>query len=71
MQIQNGGNLTSAVGTLANMLAPMGKNDLSTLIVLLALHALGKKKTSKSNQKGGMFHDYLKIFYPMGKNELC
>lgn len=73
MQIQKGGNLTSTISILSNMLAPLGKNALATLIVVLSLHALGKKKTrppGRNKQKGGMFNDYFKMFYPLGKNEL-
>ena len=75
MPLQKGGvnllPLKNATIALANMITPMGKNSLATLIVLLFLNYLQRKRTiSSKKQLGGGMHDYIKLLLPMSKNNL-
>ena len=69
----NGGNasmLGSAVTTLGDLLAPMGKNSLIGLIILLfGKHLVMRRKMTKG-QMGGNMMEYTKMLLPMSKDNL-
>jgi len=67
---QNGGS-TQIVNTLGKMLAPLGINELATIIVLLFLNHYSKEKTFlMKKQKGGNFNNYIGMLTPLGKDNL-
>lgn len=69
----NGGNVSiigSAVTTLGDLLAPMGKNSLIALIILLFGKYLVSRRKMTKGQMGGNMMEYTKIFLPMSKNNL-
>ena len=65
---QNGGMMVDAVNSLGKLIAPLGVNELATLVVLLFLNDYMHKKDKK--QKGGMMNTYVDMLVPMGKNNL-
>ena len=70
-KIAKGGALIGeAVHGLANIIFPMSKNSLITLIVLLFTNHLVSKRKVTRKQMGGNLADYAKIFVPMTKNNL-
>lgn len=69
----NGGSVSimgSAVTTLGDLLAPMGKNSLIALIILLFGKYLVSRRKMTKGQMGGNMMEYTKIFLPMSKNNL-
>ena len=67
---QNGGSM-QIVSTLGNMLAPLGTNELASVIVLLFLNHYSKEKVfSMKKQKGGNFNSYVQMLTPLGKENL-
>ena len=68
--MSGGALLGEAVTTLSGMLAPMGKNALVSLVVLLfSRHLISSRKMTKK-QMGGNLIDYTKMLLPMTKNNL-
>lgn len=68
--MSGGALLGEAVTTLSGMLAPMGKNALVSLVVLLfSRHLISSRKMTKK-QMGGNLMDYTKMLLPMTKNNL-
>jgi hypothetical protein len=60
----------SAVNNLGNLLAPLGKNSLIALIILLfGKHLVIRRKMTKA-QMGGNMIEYTKMLLPMSKNNL-
>jgi len=68
--MKGGMALRGAVTTLGNLIAPMGKNSLISLVVILFINHLVSAKKVTKKQMGGSLGEYLKIFVPMGKNDL-
>ena len=58
---------------LGNLIAPLGKNELASLIVILALNEFGKydfAKKTKTQKGGAIFNELIKVILPMGKNDI-
>jgi hypothetical protein len=72
-KLYKGGNLiTAVVAELSTVLAPLGKNALISLIVLLGLNSMGKYSKVKKTQKGGepIMAMLASTLAPLGLNEL-
>ena len=70
LQNQTGGTL-KAVQTLANMISPLGINELASLVVLLFVNHYTNKSKSSKKQKGGNFNQYVGMLTPLGKDNLA
>jgi len=71
-KLHQGGNMISmTIMELSNIIAPLGKNALISLIVLLGLGEMGKYSHVKKSQRGGSIMATLgSTLAPMGLNEL-
>ena len=73
---QKGGDvISSSVSHLATLLAPVGKEALATVIVLLVLNLTSMKEKKKRKMKGGsLINSSIKVLaktlFPMGKEQL-
>jgi hypothetical protein len=61
------------INQLGDLIAPLGKNELVSLIVILAVNEFGKytfAKTSKTQKGGSIFEELINVILPMSKNDV-
>ena len=66
-------SVTYVISQLGNLIAPLGKEALASLVVVLALNEFGKHsyaKTHKTQKGGNMLSEFVNVVLPMSKNDL-